>query len=126
MSKESLLQVDHLLVHRRIQGCQMVYFQTKNPNLSRFCRVLQKKMLVHFMVICHNVWTFGIFPGYLVYFCPILVRRSKKNLASLDELSNRSASPRKAETRTRGGGRSGGLASDGSLREARLPDHSEN
>jgi hypothetical protein len=26
------------------QGCQMVYFQTKNPNLGKFGRVLKWKM----------------------------------------------------------------------------------
>jgi hypothetical protein len=33
------------------QGRQMVYFQTKNPNLGKFWRVLQWKMLAYFMVI---------------------------------------------------------------------------
>jgi hypothetical protein len=33
------------------QGCQTVYFQTKNPNLCKFCRILQWKMLVYFMAI---------------------------------------------------------------------------
>jgi hypothetical protein len=30
-------------------GCQMVQFQTKNPNLGNFRRVLQWKMLVFVM-----------------------------------------------------------------------------
>jgi hypothetical protein len=29
------------------QGCQMVYFQTKNPNLGKFLRALQYKMLIY-------------------------------------------------------------------------------
>jgi hypothetical protein len=33
------------------QGCQMVYFQTKNPNLGKFWRALELKMLVYFMTI---------------------------------------------------------------------------
>jgi hypothetical protein len=33
------------------QGCQMVYFQTKNPNLCKFWRVLKLQMLVYFMSI---------------------------------------------------------------------------
>jgi hypothetical protein len=33
------------------QGCQMVYFQTKNPNLGKFLRVLQRKVLVYFVAI---------------------------------------------------------------------------
>jgi hypothetical protein len=31
------------------QGCQMVYFRTKNRNLGKFWRTLQWKMLVYFM-----------------------------------------------------------------------------
>jgi hypothetical protein len=31
------------------QGCQMVCFQTENPKLGKFWRVLQWKMLVYFM-----------------------------------------------------------------------------
>jgi hypothetical protein len=33
------------------QGCQMVYFQTKNPNLGKFWRALDWKMLVDFMAL---------------------------------------------------------------------------
>jgi hypothetical protein len=33
------------------QGCQMVSFQTKNPNLGKFLRVLQWTMMVYFMDI---------------------------------------------------------------------------
>jgi hypothetical protein len=33
----------------RGQGCQMVCFQTKNPNLGKFLRALHGKMLVYFM-----------------------------------------------------------------------------
>jgi hypothetical protein len=40
----------------RNQGCQMVYFQTKNRNLGKLWRALQWKMLV------------SIFYGHLVYF----------------------------------------------------------
>jgi hypothetical protein len=35
----------------RDQGCQMVYFQTKNPNLGNLCSVLEWKILVYFMPI---------------------------------------------------------------------------
>jgi hypothetical protein len=27
-----------LMLRGFVQGCQMVYFQTKNPNLGKFCR----------------------------------------------------------------------------------------
>jgi hypothetical protein len=46
------------------QGCQMVYFQTENPNLDQFWRVLQWKMLVYFMDIWSILWTFGLFYGH--------------------------------------------------------------
>jgi hypothetical protein len=58
------------------QGCQMAYFQTKNPDLGKFLRVLQWKMSVYYMSIVYftATWyilrTFGIFCGYLVYFFP--------------------------------------------------------
>jgi hypothetical protein len=53
----------------------MVYFQTKNPNLGKFWRVLQWKMLVYFretwsIVFCYVLWTFGVVRGNLVYFFP--------------------------------------------------------
>jgi hypothetical protein len=55
----------------------MVYFQTKNPNLGKFWRVLQWKMSVYFMDIWSILRTFwhislpyGIFCGNLVYFPP--------------------------------------------------------
>jgi hypothetical protein len=35
-----------LSVDRSGQCCQMVYFQTENPNLGKFCQVLLWKMLV--------------------------------------------------------------------------------
>jgi hypothetical protein len=54
----------------------MVYFQTKNPNLGKFWRALECKMLVYFMTIWNilrtfgicNLWPFGIVCGRLVYF----------------------------------------------------------
>jgi hypothetical protein len=50
----------NIYLHR----CQMVYFQTKNPNLGKFWRELQWKMLVF-------LWTFGLLYGHLVYFMDI-------------------------------------------------------
>jgi hypothetical protein len=69
----------------------MVYFQTENPNLSEFWRVLQWKMLVYFNVICSILrplgiyWTFSIFCGNMVYFLQNLVCCTKKNLAALQQ-----------------------------------------
>jgi hypothetical protein len=66
-----------------------IFFQTKNPNLDKFCRVLQWKMLVY-------LWSFGIFYSHMVYFMAIwyicglfgifftvLVCSGKKSLATL-------------------------------------------
>jgi hypothetical protein len=53
------------------QDCQMVCFQNKKPNLGKFWRFLQSKMLVyyghlvHFTVFWYILWTFGIFCGNL-------------------------------------------------------------
>jgi hypothetical protein len=53
------------------QGCQMVCFQNKNPNLGKLWRVLQWKMLFNFMdtwsilcmVFCYILWIFGVVRG---------------------------------------------------------------
>jgi hypothetical protein len=67
-------------------GCQMSYFQTKRPNLGKFGRVLQWKMLVYFMCIQSNLgaaswcilWPLGIFSGYLVHFsCFVMFSQDK-------------------------------------------------
>jgi hypothetical protein len=34
-----------------MQGCQMVCFQTKNPNLGKFWRATDWKLLIYFMAI---------------------------------------------------------------------------
>jgi hypothetical protein len=41
------------------QGCQMAYFQTKNPNLGKYCADLEWKMFVYFMEIWYILWQFG-------------------------------------------------------------------
>jgi hypothetical protein len=38
-------------VPRKKQGCQMVYFQTPNPNLGNYWRALEWKMLVLLMAV---------------------------------------------------------------------------
>jgi hypothetical protein len=48
------------------QGCQMVCFQTKNPNLGKFWRALEWKMLLYFMIIWNILWPYGIMYGSLV------------------------------------------------------------
>jgi hypothetical protein len=37
----------------------MVCFQTQNPNLGKFWRALDCKMVVYFMVILYILWPFG-------------------------------------------------------------------
>jgi hypothetical protein len=37
------------------QGCQMVYFQTKNIHLGKFWRALECKVLVHLKVFLNDI-----------------------------------------------------------------------
>jgi hypothetical protein len=53
------------------QYCQMVEFQTKNPNLGKFWKVLQWEMMVFFMAILSILQSNGIFYGHLVHFVVI-------------------------------------------------------
>jgi hypothetical protein len=55
------------------QGCQMVYFQTKNTNLGKFWRALQWKILVNFITIWSILLQLGIFYDHLVYFVVFLL-----------------------------------------------------
>jgi hypothetical protein len=64
--------------HPVTQGYQMVCFQTKNPNLGKFWRVLQWKILVYFTMIGNISWPFGIFCGHLVYYSPYWYFVSRK------------------------------------------------
>jgi hypothetical protein len=50
------------------QGCQMVSFQTNNPNLGKFWRALDGKILIYFMAIWSILQPFGIFYDHLVQF----------------------------------------------------------
>jgi hypothetical protein len=52
-------------LHSAYQGCQMAYFQTKNPNLGKFWRDMQWKMLVYFTSIWQFLWPFGKYYGYI-------------------------------------------------------------
>jgi hypothetical protein len=42
------------------RGCQMVYFETKSPNLGKFWRALEWKVLVYPIVIWKNLRPFDI------------------------------------------------------------------
>jgi hypothetical protein len=50
------------------QGCQMVYFQTKNPNSDKFWWALDCKLLIYFTAIWNTLRTLGIFYDHLVQF----------------------------------------------------------
>jgi hypothetical protein len=60
------------------QGCQMAYFETKNPDLGKFWKVLQWKVLVYYMsiwcrycmAIWYILWPLGGFYGCLLHFPP--------------------------------------------------------
>jgi hypothetical protein len=58
------------------QCCQMVYFQTNNPNLGKFWQSLLWKILVfygnliYFATKRYILWPFGTFCVHLVYFSP--------------------------------------------------------
>jgi hypothetical protein len=54
-----------------VQCCQMVYFQTENPNLGKFWKVLQWKMFGIFRAILSISRPTGIFYGHLVHFVVI-------------------------------------------------------
>jgi hypothetical protein len=48
-----------------------MYFQTKNPNLDKFCRVMQWKMVVYYMAVWSILRPYVILGGHLVYFVVI-------------------------------------------------------
>jgi hypothetical protein len=77
------------LISRMYQGCQMVCFQTKNPNLGKFWRALEWKMLLYFMIIWNILWPFGIFKviwcilwSFGIFF-PFWYAWTEKNLAAM-------------------------------------------
>jgi hypothetical protein len=48
-------------------GCQMVYFQTKRPNLGKFWRDLEWKMLIYFIVFWNILRSCDVSYGHLVF-----------------------------------------------------------
>jgi hypothetical protein len=48
----------------------MAYFQTKNPDLGKFWRLLQWKLFVYYTAVWSILRLFGIFCAHLVYFWP--------------------------------------------------------
>jgi hypothetical protein len=55
--KRSTDEPDYRFLH---QGCQMIDFQNKKPNLGKFFRVLQRKRLENLMAIVSILGMFGI------------------------------------------------------------------
>jgi hypothetical protein len=53
------------------QGCQMVSFQTKNLNLSKFWRALEYKVLLEIMIIWNILQPLCIFYGHFGNFLVI-------------------------------------------------------
>jgi hypothetical protein len=53
------------------QGCQMVCFQTKHPNLGKFWKTIDWKILIYFMAIWSILRTFGEFYDHFVLICYI-------------------------------------------------------
>jgi hypothetical protein len=49
------------------QGCQMVYFQTKNSNFGKFLRALDWRMLIHLIAIWNILMISGKFYDNLVH-----------------------------------------------------------
>jgi hypothetical protein len=49
----------------------MVCFQTQNPNLGKFWKVLQWEILACLMTIWSILLPFGLFCGNFVYFSPL-------------------------------------------------------
>jgi hypothetical protein len=52
----------------KMQGCLVVCFPTKNPNLGKILKVSNWKMLIYFMAIWNILWTFGISYDHLAHF----------------------------------------------------------
>jgi hypothetical protein len=82
---------NHNIIWSSIQGCQMGYFCTNNPNLYVYFRgpwtlvyifgICSCKHLEYFTAIRYLLWSFGLF--YTRYFFSILVHFTKKYLATL-------------------------------------------
>jgi hypothetical protein len=57
----TLFASNHFCATISNQGCQMVYFQTQNPNLGKYLRALDWKMLIYFIAIWNILRTLGYF-----------------------------------------------------------------
>jgi hypothetical protein len=66
----------------------MVSFQTKNPNLGKFWRALDGKLLIYFRAIWNILMIFGIFYDQLVNFGFILYIFSDFGIVYLEKSGN--------------------------------------
>jgi hypothetical protein len=83
--EQKLLRRLCIVCRQCYQGCQMIYFQTKNPNLGNFrescngrCRYILwpfGQFSCQFMTIWYILWSIGIFPLFGMLY--------QKNLATL-------------------------------------------
>jgi hypothetical protein len=82
--RQKIVNGKFMLRDKRV--CQMAYVQTKNPDLGKFWRVLQWKMLVYFiMTIWPILRPFGIFWGNLVHCLVIWYIFSRFGMLSQDK-----------------------------------------
>jgi hypothetical protein len=65
--EEKSLFSDDIFVGSSV-ACQMVYFQTKNPNLGKFWRALDLQKCIHFTDIWDLLRSLGTFCVHLVHF----------------------------------------------------------
>jgi hypothetical protein len=79
-----------------VQGCQMAYFQTENPNLGKFCRALECKMLVYIFyghleyltAILYILWSNGhVIIWYIFHRCGVLCQEKSGNPVSVAKLT---------------------------------------
>jgi hypothetical protein len=72
----------------------MVSFQTKNPNLGKFWRALDWKMLIFYVYLEYftDIWEIFINIWYILLsfgtFIPVLVSSTKRNLATMKTVAS--------------------------------------
>jgi hypothetical protein len=68
LTLSTFIAVEKFECQECLQGCQMVYFQTKNPNLGNYWSALDWNTLVYFTAVWSTLRIFGILFGDLVHF----------------------------------------------------------
>jgi hypothetical protein len=62
---QSDIKIATIYVSTYLQGCQMVYFQTKNPYMGKLWRALKWVRLVYSFAIWNLLLPLGTFYGHL-------------------------------------------------------------